>query len=141
MTMRHRIDERGLTLLEVIIAMGILAILAGALVGVLPQITRTTRDARTDAVLSQPVFGIFERIGSDWSNVNAWNEGNVVLSTGATPLQTFVAEETDGQCFATIDEVELGVRKRVTITCLADEGLPSRSLRAEFGNPFGSPDE
>lgn len=132
-------NERGLTLLEVVVAMGILVILAGALVGVLPQLSRTTQSARTDAALSQPVFGIFERIGSDWSNITAWTEERVSVTVDgeivSLELEDYVIAQTDGECSVTVDEVEVGVRKRVTITCRAGNGLPSRSLRAEFGNP------
>ena len=131
---RKRLDRHGLTLVEVIVAMALLAIVGASLVAILPQLSRNTRAATEDTTLSNVVYGIFDRIGSDWSNVAGWSAQEV--SVGGTPVAvaTFVANETGGACEIDTQPTQGGALRRVIITC-AGEGGPGLVLRAEYGTP------
>lgn len=120
----------GMSLVEVIVAMAILAILGAALVGVLPSLSRNTRAASVDTVESQQVLSVFERIGSAWTNQTAWLNEQV----DGQDLGGFVDAATASACSAVVTAPS-PERKRVVITCDEGNGLPERSLRAEFGDP------
>ena len=123
--------NRGFSLVEVLVAIAILGILSVALVSLLPSLTRNTRASSIDSAQSQQVLSIFERIGLDWTNETAFEEAR--LSDG-TPLTNAVSAVTSGACTAVVESPSTE-RKRVIITCAAQDGLPERSLRAEFGDP------
>ena len=129
----HR-DRRGLTVVEVIVAMALLAIVGASLVAILPQLSRNTRAATEDTTLSNVVYGIFDRIGSDWSNNAGWSSESVVVGTDPVPIATFVANETGNACAVDTQPTQGGVLRRVIITCAVDSG-PALVLRAEFGTP------
>lgn len=133
-------QAKGLTIIEVLVAMAMLAILGASLVGVLPLLSANTRASTIDTNQSQLVYEVFERIASDWSNITAWTDELVTVSDGAggttaIGVAAHVAAITGNACSATITEVEVGVRKRVVISCGAAGNLPARELRAEYGNP------
>ena len=121
---------KGLTLVEVIVAMALLAILGGALVGVLPTLSRNTQASSVDTVQSQQVLSLFERIGSAWTNQAAWGNERV----DGVDLDDFVFGVTGDACTVAVT-TPTPERKRVVITCDERAGLPERSLRAEFGDP------
>jgi uncharacterized protein (TIGR02598 family) len=122
---------RGFSLVEVLVAIAILGILSVALVSLLPSLTRNTRASSVDSAQNQQVLTIFERIGVDWTNRTAF--GAERLSDGRS-LDDFVAAETGGACTVDVQDPS-AERKRVIVTCAAQDGLPERSLRAEFGDP------
>lgn len=131
---------QGLSIVEVLVAMAILAILGASLVGVLPLLTANTRASTVDTNQSQIIYEVFERIASDWSNITAWTDELVTVADGAggtiaVDVVAHVDAVSGSACSATVTEVEVGVRKRVVITCVPAGNLPARELRAEFGNP------
>jgi prepilin-type N-terminal cleavage/methylation domain-containing protein len=124
----------GLSIIEVIVAMAVLAIVSAALVGVLPLLSRGTQAATVDSTQSQRMYSVFEQVASDWSNVNAWDSERVVLPVeGELAVTTYVTNQLGTGCAATVTEVEAGVRKRLVITCQESNGLPVREMRAEYG--------
>ena len=134
MDWRKRLDQRGLTLVEVVVAMALLAILAASLVALLPQLSRNTRAATEDTTLSNAVYGVFERLGSDWSNVSPWSAESVFVGEVLVPIDDFVDAETGGECVVDWQPTQGGVLRRVTITCVGEAG-PGLVLRAEYGTP------
>jgi len=125
-----------LTVVEVIVAMAVLAILGAALVGVLPLLSRNTRAATVDATESQRMFEVFERVALDWSNSAAWTNEWVLVPGGDQSLADFVSATLEG-CVVGVDTLLVGgVRKRVVLSCPAQGNLPARELRAEFGAPL-----
>lgn len=121
----------GLSLVEVLVAIAILAILGVSLVSLLPGLTRNTRASTIDTVQVQQIQSVFEQISSDWTNQTAYLAGR--LNSGVLVVD-FVAAEIGGGCAATVTQPSVE-RKRVTISCPQGEGLPVRTLRAEFGEP------
>lgn len=131
---RRKLDWRGLTIVEVVVAMALLAILGASLVALLPQLSRNTRAATEDTTLSNVVYGVFERLGSDWSNVSPWSAESVFVGETLVPLADFVDAETGGACDVDVQPTQGGILRRVTITCAGDVG-PAVVLRAEYGTP------
>jgi prepilin-type N-terminal cleavage/methylation domain-containing protein len=121
----------GLTLVEVLVAIAILAVLGVALVSVLPGLSRNTRASTVDSIQLQQILTVFERISSDWTNQTAYVAER--LNTGES-VADFTVAETGGACTAAVTQ-PTAERKRVTITCEQADGLPARTLRAEFGEP------
>jgi prepilin-type N-terminal cleavage/methylation domain-containing protein len=128
----------GLTIIEVIVAMALLAILCAALVGVLPSLSRNTRASTVDTVQSQAVYSTFEAVASAWTNPTAFTNETVDVGGSAVPVATFVSGRTGGECTAVVTpqpSATAMTRKRLVITCAGDGILQSRLLRAEYGDP------
>lgn len=132
------VARRGLSLVEVIVAMAVLAILGAALVGVLPLLSQNTRASTIDAGESQRMYEVFERVSLDWTNSSAWTNEQIIRVDAETgqSLEDFVDEVLPG-CTVTVNTiVEGGPRKRVLLSCPEQGNLPMRELRAEFGAPL-----
>lgn len=130
--------ERGLTLIEVLVAMVLLAILGIAIVAFMPMITRNTMAASTDTSESQRAIAIFEHITRDWSNPGAWSKGEIYLADGTTQtVEAYVADQMSEIGRTCTGEVTIPSpeRRRVTIVCPASGSLPERIIKAEFGDP------
>lgn len=127
----------GVTLIEVLVALAILAVIGVSIVMFMPSITRTTQTASLDTRQAQAAISVFERIGRDWSNTLPWTD-SVILDNGTSvDLSSFVASEMSvvGLDCSVAVESPSAVTKRVVITCEAGNGLPEISLRAEYGSP------
>lgn len=120
----------GLTLVEVLVAITILAVVSVAVVGLLPFATRNTQDSRLDAVQSRQATSIFERVASAWSNQTPYSSETVDGET----VSNVVSNVMGGACSSTVTSPD-AVRKRLIITCTRDGSLPDLELRAEFGDP------
>lgn len=121
----------GLSLVEVLVAIAILAILGVSLVSLLPGLSRNTRASSVDTVQIQRIQSVFERIAVDWTNQTQYLGDR--LSDG-TLVVDFVAAQVGGGCTAAITQPS-AERKRVVVSCPQGDGLPLRTLRAEFGDP------
>ena len=124
-------NSQGLTIIEVIVAMTLLAILGAALISMLPMLTSNTRAATLDTTQSQRAIAVFEDIAHAWTNSGAWNNETV---KGGQTVTALVQARLGTACDATIS-TPTAERKRVIITCEQDGNLPARTLRAEFGDP------
>lgn len=130
--------DSGLTLIEVIVALVLLAVIGAALTAILPMITRNTQAATIDTSESQKAITIFEHIARDWSNPGAWSNGIVYLADSSTmSVSDYVASQMasigrDCTGEVTIPSPE---RRRVTIVCPEAGSLPERIIKAEFGDP------
>lgn len=128
----------GLTLIEVIVAMGLLVVLGIALISFLPMLTRNTQGASFDTTESQRAVSIFEQVTRDWSNPGAWSTGQIYLPNGdQQSVEAFVADQMNAIGRACTGEVTQPSpeRRRVTIICPATDSLPERIIKAEFGDP------
>lgn len=123
-------NARGLTLVEVLVAIAILAIVSTAVMSFLPMLTRNTQASTLDTIQSQQVMSIFERTASSWSNEGAWKDE---LVDGAAVADVVNAEL--GPDCGVVASTPTPERKRLVITCTRDGGLPALILRAEFGDP------
>ena len=120
----------GLTLIEVIIGMLLLAVLAAVLLSFLPRLTQNTQASSVDTGQSQTAIAVFEEIAAAWTNVGAWQTSSV----GGQTVTQLVSDRLGDACSVDVSTIDT-TRKRVTITCAATDNLPERSLRAEFGDP------
>lgn len=130
-------SEGGLTLIEVLIALTLLAVIGVSMVVFMPSITSSTRTASFDSRQAQTAISMFERISRDWSNTLPWTD-TVILDNGTTrALDAFVSAEMAGvglDCDVRVESPS-AVTKRVVLTCSAgDDGTPF-TLRAEYGSP------
>lgn len=130
-------SKSGLTVVEVIIAMALLALLAAAMVSFLPMLTRTTTAAGLDTAQSQRAISVFEHIARDWSNEMPWRGQFVYVNGAEVSIEAFVAQEMAAVGLSCgVDVISpSAVIQRVTITCDGGEGLPANTLRAEYGDP------
>lgn len=120
----------GLTILEVLVAIIILAVVSVAIVGLLPGITRTTVAGADDVVQTQRMVSVLERVGDAWRDGDEFADGNV----GDDSLAAFVTANLGTSCSADSPSPANGVRT-VVITCDAIGALPAQELRQAFGDP------
>lgn len=132
-------QREGLTLIEVIVAMLLLAVLGLGMVSFMPMLTRNTQVSSNETVRSQTAIAIFEHIAHDWTNPGSWKNGAVYTEAGEASVEDFVASEMAGlgmNCHAETSypspEQE---RKRIIILCPSEGNLPEWEMRAEFGDP------
>ena len=132
-------STRGLTLVEVLVAIALLGILGAAIVSFLPMLTQNTQAATVDTSQTHRVIAVFEKLAHDWSNKAAWDSQVVYDEHGyqvdATDYIRDELELAGVSCNASLEDVSVE-RRRVIISCDAESGLPERVFRAEFGNPL-----
>lgn len=130
-------SRNGLTLIEVLVALAMLAIIGVSMMVFMPSITRTTKSAYFDTSQAQAAISVFERISRDWSNTLPWTE-SVILANGISiDLDSYVSAEMAKVGLSCGVEVQSPspVTKRVVISCSPGNDLPEITLRAEYGSP------
>ena len=121
----------GLTIIEVLVAMTLLAIVASALVGTFAFMSTTNRDASLDVDYSRLVRSVGDGIADDWAVPSEWNAATV----GGYELPQYVTNETDQRCVGSWAEGDVPVVRVITITCQAAGGLEAQAYQFELGSP------
>lgn len=119
----------GLTLVEVLVAIVILAVISAAIVGLLPGLTRTSIAANDDIEETQVVMSAFERIAEAWRDEAAYENERV----DGQPVADYVAAQTTRCAYG--PPVDHAWGRIVTITCPAVGALPERVLVRAYGDP------
>lgn len=126
-----RLRVGGLSLVEVLVAITILAIISAAVVGLLPSIVRTSRAASNDLIDTQTMQTVLERIAGEWQDSSAY----AAQTIGEDAIGVFIAEQlAASDCTGAVSQPAVS-RTLVVITCPASGGLPERSLRREYAEP------
>lgn len=130
MTDQYRVA--GLTVIEVLVAMAILAIASAALLGTFASIVTLNRDASRDVDYSRVVRSVVDRTKLDWEIPLEWDEGRVAN----VPFAQFVEARSDGACTGTFDPSTVSADVRiVTMVCAAAGDLAEQTYMVEFGRP------
>ena len=117
-------------MIEVLVAIVILAVVSVAIVGLLPGITRTTAAGSEDVVQTQRMASVLERVGDAWMDGTAF-EGGVV---DGQLVAAFATAALGDSCTATSPGPVDGLRT-VVVTCEPVGSLPAQELRQVFGDP------
>ena len=130
--MSDRVRSAGLTVIEVLVAMAILAIASTALIGTFSTIVSLNRDASLDIDYSRVVRSVIDRTKLDWEIPLEWEEGRVANVAFAQ----FVSTRSDGACTGTLDPSPVADDVRiVTIVCAASGNVAEQTYVVEFGAP------
>jgi len=123
--------NRGITIIEVLVSLAILAIVAAAIFALFTGIVRLNRDASTEVDFSRVVRSSLERIRLDWSLPNLW----VNETVAGVSVDAFVSGGSDNACRATVLADAAGADvKVVRVTCSGDSIAP-QVYEMEFGRP------
>lgn len=128
---RPRSKISGLTIIEVLVAMTLLAVVSSAIVGSFALVTSLNRDTSADVDYSRLVRSVAEAITDDWEVPSEWNAGTV----GGSLLAGFVDNETDGVCQGSWSAPDVDEVRVVTIVCEATGDLGAQTYQFEVGDP------
>ena len=126
------VRERGLTVIEVLVGMTILAIISAALLGTFSSIVSMNRDASRDIDYSRVVRTVVDRTKLDWELPSEWESGSV----GNVSFSDFVDVRSRGECSGSyVDDPVTSEVRQVTIVCSASGDLGEQAFEVEFGAP------
>lgn len=120
---------RGLTLIEVLIAMSILSVIAAAIMAALPSLVTMNRASLDDVNVTVVAKTYLERVRDEWTTQAAFDAG-MLPAVPTPPGRTCTASVTDPDAGAFTP----AIRKRVTFTCSATNANPL-VFRVELGRP------
>ena len=123
--------RHGLTLVEVLVAMTLLAIVSSAIVGSFALMTSTNRDTSADVDYGRLVRSVSEGIADDWEVPSEWNAGTI----GGYLLADYVVNETQGRCEGSWSAPDVSAVRVVTIACEAVDDLAAQTYQFELGSP------
>jgi len=123
--------ESGLTVIEILVALALLAVVSTAIVGLFSMLSRTVRVSSEDVDMSRVVRTVGDAILDDWRIPAEW----IGATVGGYTLSEFVTTETGGRCtggWATPDIEDVRV---VTINCGAADSPSRQTYVFEVGSP------
>jgi len=131
-----RRSVHGLTIIEILVALVLLAIVSTAIVGSFALLRTVNQDAATDVDYSRAVRSAMERIRLEWDDPDLFEAERIGTLDGLT-VDAYVSEQLNGNCGATVvpDDTVPDDVKLVRITCDAVGGLPAQVFESEFGRP------
>ena len=129
-------QQRGLTLVEVLVALAILAIVSSVVVAGFSALSSVNRSSSEGVDYSRVVQSMTEKISTDWAVPTEWTDGTV----GGYLLADYVKKESGDRCSGTwvpetwagntVDQV-----RQVTITCVATAAVGQQVYVFEVGSP------
>ena len=125
-------DGRGLTVVEVLVALALLGIVSAAIVGSFSLLVTLNRGASVDVDYGRVVRSVSEKIVNDWKVPSEWIDATV----GGYGLAGFVDVETDGRCTASYEDAEVPEVRVVTVLCFAERDLAEQVYQFEIGSPL-----
>lgn len=112
--------RKGFTLIEMLVAIALLAIISAALIAFMPTIVTLNRRSSQEQEITVATKGFFEEVRSSWTDRDTFDAGTLPASPEG--------------CTADVSDPDTGapgIRKRVSLTC---DGLTTPFV-AEFGRP------
>ena len=132
------VGRGGLTVIEVLVAIALLAIVSAGILASLSLTNRLNRDASEDVDYSRVVRSAMERIAVVWDDPARWDDE----FTDTAEVNTFVqslSTDCSARLVDPVDDVEAGLVVRVLeITCGGpgtSSGLAAQAFQQEFGAP------
>ena len=119
---------KGLTIIEVLIAVAILAVLAVATLTAIPTFFRLNQVTTEDQAVTAHARTFMETLRSQWSDPAAF----------AAELLPVLPAPVGYGCEATVSDPDPGapgIRKRVTLACTRSAGEGAYSFIVELGRP------
>lgn len=126
----------GFTLVEMLVAIALLAIIGAALVTFLPTIVTLNRNSTGEQEITVDAKRFFESVRQAWQDGGHFEAGTIPIENEDGTEETVALEgyAVSDACTVSVmdpDAGSPGIRKRVTLTC---DGV-STPFIAEFGNP------
>lgn len=128
-------DQRGLTVVEILVALVMLAVMSAAIIGSFALLRTIREDASTDVDFSRSVRTALERIRIEWQDPELFIAEQVGSEQRLT-VDAYVSEYVNDACSGEVVDdavVPLAV-KLVRVTCTADDG-DTQVFEVEFGRP------
>lgn len=124
-------STRGLTLVEVLVAMTLLGIVSVALVGSFSLLASVNRDSSVDVDMSRVVRSVTEKIVDDWDDFD--NFDNELVS--GYSIHEYVDQATSQRCDVSVTSPDIESVKLVALTCEAGGDVGEQSYYVEVGDP------
>ena len=134
--MRRKTGTKGLTIIEVMVALAILAIVSVAIVGSFFALRTLNQDSSTEVDYSRAVRSAMERIRLEWRDPDLFDR-MVIATVDDLTVNEFVQSRLDENCSAEVfnDSVVPDDVRMVRITCATQGGVNEQVYEAEFGRP------
>ena len=133
-------SRRGLTIIEVLVALTLLSVIAASIVGAFSLLATLNRGSAAEVDVGRAVRTISEKIINDWKTPSEWESASV----GGFTFDAYVAEVSargDGQppfCTGAFDPPATNVAapvRTVVITCDRDQDVQSTFI-FQVGSPL-----
>ena len=126
----------GFSIIEVLVALALLAIIGAAIIASFSLTTRLNRDASIDVDYSRVVRSVMERVKVVWSDPNRWGSPATEAEDINVYMQRF-GSDCEAEVILAVDAAAVGDDVRVLeLRCgVGGAGTPAQVFQMEFGSP------
>ena len=127
-----RVPERGLTLIEVLVALAIFAVVSVSVLAMFPSIFKLNGQTRADQALTVEAKKFMEGVRTNYSTQTGFDAGTTPTAPSGDGVNGYTCTaEINDQPFA---DVPAGSLKRVALTC-THPSQPTQSFALDLGRP------